>query len=64
MRSGMAGKKDCSYPNCSECQYEDSLNLFGSYIQSKKGKGRYQHQGRKHFKKSDTIRLDVVLIDS
>jgi len=25
MRSGMAGKKDCSYPNCSECQYEDCI---------------------------------------
>lgn len=25
MRSGMAGKKDCSYPNCYECQYEDCI---------------------------------------
>ena len=25
MRSGMAGKKDCSYPNCIECQYDDCI---------------------------------------
>ena len=48
---------------------EQSLDDFFESIwkvisKSKKGKGRYQHQGRKHFKKSDTIRLDVVLIDS